>query len=190
MLYHGIWMQIRTVHWCVSYSQKENLVKFRAKLWKWLNDWNDERWIHGHDLITFECPIVKNKVKDCHSSITRGNYLYPPVEIDRDEFFAWVKTQPPKPTKIFYGVDAQTSKYVRNKDHKKKHIEENPWREKKLKYFRKDRCRNWKNGARTSSVKSSNRQHRRWAKEKIHHEKYDEIYDNAYRYFSDPWDWD
>jgi hypothetical protein len=93
------------------------------------------------------------------------------------------------------GKHRQPTHYIKKDHHKRKELTEHSiakaeWRENKG--FIKDKKRNgWKRrNAGKYYKKFSNRMHRRWQKEKIFNQEFDEIGDNLYHFFQNPWMWD
>jgi hypothetical protein len=80
--------------------------------------------------------------------------------------------------------------YRRNTAHEKK--EENPkaaWREASGK-ARERQKPHFSYGPRAYYKRKAAKEHRRWVRQELHHERYDSFHDREYTWFADPWDWD
>lgn len=89
----------------------------------------------------------------------------------------------------FHGVDhRQPMKYVKKSHHEKKEKDSDEWKKHKLKDYRNQG--KYHGSHKKFAKKTSNRCYRRWVKEQIHHERYEELSNRPRKDFFDPWDWD
>ena len=66
-------------------------------------------------------------------------------------------------------------------------IRKREWKKK----FRKDKAKtHWRRVAGKYYKRLSNKMHRSFEREMIHHERYDKLYEVDYKFFLDPWLWD